>query len=84
MKTERIDLTLLIENKVKRKALKLVMKWLSVKGIKKLEKEKISISYEEVPNYSISIYTIRYEDDLVLRRYSEDLEGLKYRFEINY
>ncbi|MDY3352321.1 hypothetical protein PG357_10050 [Riemerella anatipestifer] len=84
MKTERIDLTLLIENKVKRKALKLVMKWLSVKGIKKLEKEKISISYEKVPNYSISIYTIRYEDELVLRRYSEDLEGLKYRFEINY
>ncbi|AGC39498.1 hypothetical protein [Riemerella anatipestifer] len=84
MKTERIDLTLLIENKVKRKALKLVMKWLSVKGIKKLEKEKISISYEKVPNYSISIYTIRYEGDLVLRRYSEDLEGLKYRFEINY
>ncbi|WP_377084703.1 hypothetical protein [Riemerella anatipestifer] len=84
MKTERIDLTLLIENKVKRKALKLVIKWLSVKGIKKLEKEKISISYEKVPNYSISIYTIRYEGDLVLRRYSEDLEGLKYRFEINY
>ncbi|MBT0527106.1 hypothetical protein [Riemerella anatipestifer] len=84
MKTERIDLTLLIENKVKRKALKLVIKWLSVKGIKKLEKEKISISYEKVPNYSISIYTIRYEEELVLRRYSEDLEGLKYRFEINY
>ncbi|MDY3352276.1 hypothetical protein PG357_09825 [Riemerella anatipestifer] len=83
MKTERIDLTLLIDNKIKRKTLKLVMKWLSTKG-KKLEKEKISISYEKVPNYSISIYTIRYEDDLVLRRYSEDLEGLKYRFEINY
>ncbi|MEJ8606254.1 hypothetical protein JSO56_04875 [Riemerella anatipestifer] len=60
------------------------MKWLSVKGIKKLEKEKISFFYEKVPNYSISIYTIRYEDELVLRRYSEDLEGLKYRFEINY
>ncbi|MCU7571582.1 hypothetical protein N4241_10740 [Riemerella anatipestifer] len=84
MKTERIDLTLLIENNVKRKTIKLVMKWLSVKGIKKLEKEKISISYEKVPNYSISIYTIRYEDELVLRRYSEDLDGLKYRFEINY
>ncbi|MCD5969529.1 hypothetical protein [Riemerella anatipestifer] len=83
MKTERIDLTLLIDNKIKRKTLKLVMKWLSTKG-KKLEKEKISISYEKVPNYSISIYTIRYEDELVLRRYSEDLEGLKYRFEINY
>ncbi|MDY3547334.1 hypothetical protein PG291_01800 [Riemerella anatipestifer] len=83
MKTERIDLTLLIDNKIKRKTLKLVMKWLSIKG-KKLEQEKTSISYEKVPNYSISIYTIRYEGELVLRRYHEDLEGLKYRFEINY
>lgn len=84
MKEYKIDLTGYIKSKVLRRTMQLIHKWAESKGIKDVCSDKIKISQENIPNWSCPTYTIRYDSQLVLRRFPEDLNGTAYRFEVYY
>ena len=43
--------------------------------------EELTTGYETVKYHSEPVYTIRYKGKILCRRYSDDLLGVKYRFE---
>ena len=78
---EEIDLSPIVNKSLDRYEAELTEAYLRMKGIYDFNADKIAVKYEEVTNYSIKVLTIRYDGDIVLRRYQMDMTGLKYRFE---
>lgn len=46
-----------------------------------LKKEDLSIEYETVNNWHMSVYTVRYKGEILCRRFNTDMLGLKYEYE---
>lgn len=84
MKKYKINLAGYIDKKIARRTAELIHKWFESKGVEDIFNEKMEFTYEKVHNYSAKIYTIRYDSQLVLRRFPDDLDGTAYRFEVYY
>ncbi len=85
MKEYQLNLSKDIERKVMRRTVELLHKWCKHKGFKFDDsiKGKIKADFEKVKNYSVKIYTVRYDGVLVLRRFN-DIYGTDFRFEVYY
>ena len=46
-----------------------------------IQTDQIQVAYETVEHYINPVYTIRYKEKILCRRYQEDIFGLKFRFE---
>lgn len=45
------------------------------------ESDALVIDYEEVKGYSVTVYTVRYRGEIILRRFPVDMLGTMYHYE---
>lgn len=78
-----LDLMPVINKAVNRYESKLgseALRMLYPQGVK-IMKEKVTQEAEFVKNYSVKVWTVRYDGKLLFRRFRDDLIGIKYRYE---
>lgn len=78
-----LDLMPVINKAVNRYESKLggeALRMLYPQGVK-IMKEKVTQEAEFVKEYSIKVWTVRYDGKLLFRRFRDDLIGIKYRYE---
>ncbi|HBX45540.1 hypothetical protein [Limibacterium fermenti] len=79
---KEVDFSSLIENARCKNELKILEAAIKYHGITgDIKDEDIAAKYEHVRHYGVGIYTLRYQGKLLFRRFRQDMEGIKFRYE---
>ena len=78
-----IDYRTLLKREMGKRGSKIMSRALCHYGyhLEKVDLEKIQVRMENVKNYSVPIFTVRYEGNLLFRRFPNGLSGLEFRYE---
>ena len=77
-----LDLTSVLEQAIVKHEQKIITAaFLKLFPNEEFVKEEFSVGSEMVPGYAIPVTTMKYKGKILLRRFSTDFVGLKYRFE---